>query len=55
MTNPSDGNVSVIDTTTNKVIDTKPDTPQINPIKIGDGPTDIAYSRINETNICDEP
>ena len=48
VTNRDDNTVSVINTTTNKVIDTNPNTPQIDPIKVGAGPTGIAYSKINE-------
>ena len=48
VTNFGDDSVSVIDTTTNKVIDTNPNTPQIDPIKVGDGSRDIAYNTVNK-------
>ena len=50
MTNFGDfpGSVSVIDTTTNTVIDTDPSTSEIDPIAVGSLPTDIAYDPINQ-------
>ena len=48
VTNSGDDTVSVIDTTTNKVIDTNPNTPQIDPIMVGGGPAGIAYDPTNE-------
>ena len=39
--------VFVINTNTNKVIDTNLNTPEIDPIRVGDGPIDIAYSQRN--------
>ena len=48
VSNHNDKSVSVIDTTTNTVIDTKPNTPQIDPIMVGAGPEDIAYDPVNK-------
>ena len=48
VTNRNDDSVSVIDTTTNRVIDTNPNTPQIDPIKVGNGPEGIAYDPVNK-------
>jgi YVTN family beta-propeller protein len=50
--------VSVIDTNTNTVLDTKPTTLEIDSIAVGDGPVDIAYYPINKrmyvTNFRDD-
>ena len=48
VTNRGDGTVSVIDTLTNTVIDTNPNTPEIDPIKVGDTPTGIAYDPVHK-------
>ena len=48
VTNNADNTVSVIDTTTNKVIDTKPNTPEIDPIMVRVGPEDIVYDPVNK-------
>ena len=42
------GTVSVIDTTTNTVIDTNPNLPGINPIPVSLEPYNIAYDPVNE-------
>ena len=49
VTNIRDGTISVIDTATNTIIDTNPNTPdEIDPIKVGDEPNDIAYDPVNK-------
>ena len=49
MVNFHDDTVSVIDTTTNRVIDTNPNTPdEIDPIKVRDGQNDISYDPENK-------
>ena len=48
VTNREDDTVSVIDTTINTVIDTNPNTPEIDPIKVGDTPTGIAYDPVHK-------
>ena len=45
--------VSVIDTTTNTVIDTNPNLPGINPITVGFTTFGIAYDPVNKRDVCD--
>ena len=40
--------VSIIDTTTNTVIDVDPSTPEIDPIPVGINPLDMAYDPVNQ-------
>ena len=46
--NQAGSTVSVINTITNTVIDTDPNTPGINPIPVGDGPTFLAYDPVHQ-------